>query len=176
MPLWKSFRTGVRFPSSPPTRSRLHMQSWLFLFMIIPISMRCFRQKDNHLCSKKCFNINHITVHRITHHIPKDSHSNRIFSIVSMHTVSVHQISHFFYVPILICSVFLCSIAQNQPFRRHNQKDISSLSSQYEHKNNPHQYYLMGTLILWIAPEHFRLRCQFCLYIEKEQISFLLDS
>lgn len=33
----------------------------------------------------------------------KISHSNRIFSIVSMYTVSVHQISHFFYAP------FLCS-------------------------------------------------------------------
>lgn len=121
--------------------------------MIIPISMRFFRQNDNHLCSKKCFNINHITVHRITHHIPKNSHSNRIFLRCEYaYGQSPPNKSPFsmllFYVPFRICSVFLCSIAQNQPFRRHNQKDISSLSSQYEHKNNPHQYYLMGTLIL----------------------------
>lgn len=45
------------------------------------------------LCNRTQNNSPHIII----------SHSNRIFSIVSMHTVSVHQISHFLYAP------FLCS-------------------------------------------------------------------
>ena len=111
----------------------------------------------------------------------KISHSNRIFSIVSMYTVSRHQISpfflcsfsmfrfgliQFFYVPLLKIDLFADII----------KKIFSLYNFSMNTKNNPHQYYLMGTLILSNEPAHFHLKCQFCLYIAKEQILFLLYS